>query len=35
MEDHKGNIELKDNKNKNGAKVILSFPLSKKLEIYE
>ena len=30
MEDHKGSIELKDN-NKNGAKVILSFPLSKKL----
>ena len=28
MEDHKGNIELKNNNNKNGAKVILSFPLS-------
>ena len=34
MEDHKGSIELKDN-NKNGAKVILSFPLSKKLVAYE
>ena len=34
MEDHKGSIELKDNK-KNGAKVILSFPLSKKLGLHE
>ncbi|MEC8100232.1 MAG: ATP-binding protein [Pseudomonadota bacterium] len=34
MEDHKGSIELKDNI-KNGAKVILSFPLSKKLGAYE
>ena len=27
MEDHKGGIELKNNKNKEGARVILSFPI--------